>query len=1067
MATFTITTPVNIDSLSGKTGGDVYNINGGYLTIDQDSRYGTNQSTSSSWGIMTLSATLGGTVEVNSTLVRLIAYDTGTGNVPAIGTTISQGGASGILLGVYDTLASEPTTAGSAMPADGYIKIRQWNSVAYTTGALTGIGANATAADRAGWLELVGDEASVCIANRLGLLKMQGDYFELGTTDGTRATTYQIPSHNTLQYHGGVEVETGSGTGVYEFYPCAGTKTALLASFATDEVRGKICWISSAGLLRFGHDGTNSTGGYCPAAGRKIRMYNIFLANCTTAARTANSVPHATMASRYEFATTGGGVLEFDKVSCAWYMNLLQPFSLDITNVVTLDSLVISEVVLPIAFDKVHVGMSQAGEYPTFSGTTLLAGGTISNCVWAHASVASSGGVCLFTDCNDFTLSNIHTKILTRAAATTAYAFILTRTNNFTFNDTIVGGARIVLGATISTYINNTIYYDRPSGNTTSTIPFYLIDMASLCIDTYIDGLSFGGLNLVQPYRGILQIGPAGSINTVLRNLGTYASPLDLGGAYIENASWSRTTTVLTITSVAHGLEVADVIALNIMSDTSVNAVTTTTATLEAVATVPTADTFTITVSNAGTTSGTCSYYPCMTGTVANSQNGAVANGLTIQRVYTQHTRGTIIASDNSSKNIQLDSVFGTDWGAPLFAGLNCNTRMCMHTAALTAQTSCYGTHFLDYYTTGIPTNTAGVSWTRATTTATITSTGHKMRTGDLINVTVTSDTGAIVLGQKTITATTSNAFTFTCLNAGGASGTLTFVPLHGRFAVLMNEPTAETSAQVTLANGAAFTSAGGLYMPVIGHSAIFETPYYMLGHLNFPIAQAVMAGGTIANYHTQYDIDTGSGFSTYKNLHYPRTGAGGTNGSTNVTMTSTTGVEVGDYVFGTNIGPNAKVTSITNGTTVVVDNANIGTVSGTLIFNHLPSESDIPSTGAKVRVKITTVTTNSTAITSLYFFMQSNDTTRAYQYPLDVITLSLEGLVSGSDVVIRTSGTETVLDSADSVSTYSYTYETPSTVDIAVYKAGYIPWFLNGNVLGLVDGSVQVSQFIDRAYLV
>lgn len=38
MATFTITLSQNIDSLVSKTGGDIYNVNGGTLTIDQDSR---------------------------------------------------------------------------------------------------------------------------------------------------------------------------------------------------------------------------------------------------------------------------------------------------------------------------------------------------------------------------------------------------------------------------------------------------------------------------------------------------------------------------------------------------------------------------------------------------------------------------------------------------------------------------------------------------------------------------------------------------------------------------------------------------------------------------------------------------------------------------------------------------------------------------------------------------------------------------------------------------------------------------------------------------------------------
>lgn len=39
MATFTVTTAQNIDALASKTGGDIYNINGGTLTIDQDSRF--------------------------------------------------------------------------------------------------------------------------------------------------------------------------------------------------------------------------------------------------------------------------------------------------------------------------------------------------------------------------------------------------------------------------------------------------------------------------------------------------------------------------------------------------------------------------------------------------------------------------------------------------------------------------------------------------------------------------------------------------------------------------------------------------------------------------------------------------------------------------------------------------------------------------------------------------------------------------------------------------------------------------------------------------------------------
>jgi len=275
LATYAITTAVNIDSLAAKAGSDTYNINGGYLTVDQDTRYGANQNTSAAMGNLTLSATLGGTVEFTSVGVRLIAYTAGTGNVPAYGTTISRGSASATLLTVYATLASAPTAVGAAMPATGFIKVRGWNLTEYTAGALTGIGATASGASVPGWLEIVGVDVLTQTCNRLGTYKVRGDWFALGTTDGVRATTYQVPSHGSLVHLPGVWVETAAASGVYEFYPNAGSAAATSAVFGTEELRGRVCWVSTAGLVRFGHDGTTSTGGFIPESGRKVRIPSI------------------------------------------------------------------------------------------------------------------------------------------------------------------------------------------------------------------------------------------------------------------------------------------------------------------------------------------------------------------------------------------------------------------------------------------------------------------------------------------------------------------------------------------------------------------------------------------------------------------------------------------------------------------------------------------------------------------------------------------------------------------------------------------------------------------------
>jgi len=1070
MATFAITTPVNIDSLAGKTGGDTYNVNGGYLTIDQDSRYGTNQNTSASIGPMTLSATLGGTVEINATLVRLIPYNTGSGNVPASNTTISQGGASGLLIGVYSALNVAPTTAGSAMPASGYIKIKQWNSTPYAAGALTGIGANATAADVQGWIEIVGDEAGLCTVNRLNLFKVQGAYYEIGTTDGVRATTYQIPSNGTLQYHAGVEVETSAGSGVYEFYTCAGSLAALAANIATDAVRGKVCWISTAGLLRFGHDGTNSTGGYIVPTGCKIRIANIFFANCTTAARTVNVLPNATLATRYEFATTGGGALEIDKASIGWYMNINQPYSVELTNVGVLTALVFTEIASPIAWDNVNVGQEAANTQISLTLNLSFAGGTISNSTFARAAQAASGTyVSSFTDINGFDFTNCTFRSYVKAANATTGSINAVRAVDCTFTTTKLGGGRAFLTTCTDVPFTTTTYWDHPALTTGTAIPMYAFDIGTNCLNCTFDGVTFGGLTLVQPYSGILNVGAAGCTNIKLRNLGTYASPLDMGDARRDGQAWTRVTTTATVTSTAHGLKTGDIIYV-IVSD-SVAAITVAAKTLTG---APTANTFTFACLNAGAASGTLSYYPTMAATLVALAASAAANSITTQRCYVPHLRTNVISGDNSSKNVVLESVFGDYINAPLTPMLNQYTKGVGATLPLTAQTSVYGTHWFDYWTNEVSPNLSAQAWTRVTTTATVTSTDHGLRTGVLINVTISSDTAAIILGNKTVTVLTKDTFTFTCLNAGAASGTLTFKPLHGRIGLLMNESTAETVSQYTIDAGTpAFTSAGGLYMPVIGDQITFETPAFVLGHLNFPIAEVIMAGGTLTNYSLTYDLDTGAGYSgVFQNLSYRRAGGGGAGASTTVTMTDTTGVNVDDYVFGTNIAPLAKVVSIDSGTDITVSIANTGAVSGVLRFNQIPNTADIPSTGFKMKLRILTEVTNATAITSLYSFIFSDATTRAQQYPLDPVdaTFSFSGLEVGTEVVLFDS-TDTELKReviAGTTFEYDYTWTgTDSTGNYAlIWKDDKFPIKFTGITLGNTNIDVPIAQQEDLVYI-
>lgn len=84
--------------------------------------------------------------------------------------------------------------------------------------------------------------------------------------------------------------------------------------------------------------------------------------------------------------------------------------------------------------------------------------------------------------------------------------------------------------------------------------------------------------------------------------------------------------------------------------------------------------------------------------------------------------------------------------------------------------------------------------------------------------------------------------------------------------------------------------------------------------------------------------------------------------------------------------------------------------------------------------------------------------------------TLTLTGLVTGSDVTILSAGTETILatqeENSGTTYPYSYSYVAGTYVDVSVFLPGYIPFFVRNYLLGNADGSLPISQVADPSYL-
>lgn len=1043
---------------SARSAPDSYTINGATLTIDQDIRYGSGGATTYTLSSITINASYGGNVIIDGRYVRLIPFTGGSGTITA-GSTITCDSATGVVIGIYSSLTTAPVLTGVAT---GWIKVTAWNSVAFpTSGTFTQAGYTFTISgpDIAGWIEIVGDESATATVPRLGSFRMLGDWFYLSDTTGANTGTYQVPTNGSVTYLPGVQVETSVGSGVYEWYPNAGSVTATAATMATDAVRGKVCWCSTGGVLRFGHDGTNSTGGYVPVAGLKVRIPNIITANCTTAARGTNALPNATLATRYDFTTTGGGVIEFDKAAINWYPSLAQTYSVDINDTCIADSMSVTETATALNWSKVCVGVLAANSQTALALGILPNGTTLTDCVFARYNAASTGLYSIsISDAINVTLVNVRSPILVSVGNASTGSYSITRCKNVTMTNCV--HQRAAISYTDGFISNNCIVYDDAATTTKLAYARYGYDLAYV-LNSKIDNPNFGGLVGVAPTGGLVAYS-SGCVNGTLQNVGTFASPAPLGGSYFAGSTWSRATTTATITQAGHGLKTNDIIYVMVSSNTAAITVSAKTVT------VTNATTFTFTALNAGATSGTiCWRHQCAAYLVGLSA-GSACNNIKVKRCYVTGTRTSLYSVDNSSAGCTFESVMDCDfYPSPGMQLLSSYVKGIGAKNLTSAQTAVYGTIWLDMFRTKLPTgSTSGVSWSRSSTTCTVTLTNHELQTSDRIFVTTSSDISAVTRGAKAITAVTKDTFTFTCINAGAATGTISFDINSGAISLMMNEKTASTASQQNiLAGGAAFTSAGSVYMPTIGDSVEWIMPNFTIGHTGFSFEEPAMSGGTNTNHNVWYQIDTGSGFSSWKNLAYCQT-VSGTSGQFNLTVSDSSLLAVNDYVFGTNIAPYAKIQSITNATTVVLDIAHVGTVSGVGRFYQLPNES-IPVDGFKLKIKITTRATNTTAITNYLIYTKSTATSRAYQYPLDSVPFSLTGLQAGSEVRVYLGTdpeTATEIDGTESSgTTFTFSHSVPGQNGyIQIHALGYkyiqLPVTFESNSV-----SIPIQQQVDR----
>jgi len=525
----TITTDTYLDGGVARTAGESWTINGGILTIRTDTRYHANAPASmlGSLGATTISATLGGGVLIDATDVREVQFDTGSGNVPAIGTAVSQGGVSGYLLGVYASLSAAPSAVGGAMPASGFIKFREITGGNFAAGALTGIGANALGADTTSWIEIVYDQAIAITVPRLGFYRARGAWYELPqTTDNTTGQVIQIPTNG-----GGagtrvpcVWIETGAGTGIYEKFVAVSSTYFNTTNLGTD-ARSKFVMMDAGGTIRIGGDGVNSIG-FLPPSGCRIKIPNILGRQTSAANRAANLVPHATLATRPDFTTTAAGDIDFEYLMDDWYHLFTAAYKVRIIHSATMDIHTTSNEASPTELEDYATGVYQAASI-AFTATNNPLGGTVTDCRFYRAEAASNGHCWSMTGCSNYDFAGtVETGTIAYARSTGLISFSQCR--NFTQTGVFVAVANTVTPSTSFNFEFELIrYIDRLVGTTNATTGKYAVTCLVSSDNIVVQGIDFGGYANLHPYLGV--INASNCSNLKFRNGGTSAAPI--GGA--------------------------------------------------------------------------------------------------------------------------------------------------------------------------------------------------------------------------------------------------------------------------------------------------------------------------------------------------------------------------------------------------------------------------------------------------------------------------------------------------------------------------------------------------------
>lgn len=516
----TITASTNHDALTGRNAGEDITIQqGAVLTIDSYPQ----DTTSGILGDLNITS---GEIHIDGRRVREVAYDSGTGSLPAVGTSLTYG-ASG-------TAKVINLTSGTA--TSGVITITIQGVFEEPTGTITDGSWSATiTSSKIGVLKVFGEDQIWDATDGTCTLRITGDWYDIALGDGTDNQSIALP-HTGRQH--ALWIETGSGTNVFQIWHRVNTTTSTVffdsvSDWGNSFESGFVfSCVAGSGVVNFG----TSTNGGAPPLGARIRMPNVHLGTTTVAAPQTEIISNvlASHISIIDALVTENVFIDHLNASTV-------DVTLNQTNGATISdsalgisglSFIINNAA-PVTITNCcfRGGQNIGTEGPANVCQILdnLGGITFQDCVIVGGVNGNNGGVLLLTTMANFTFEGAN-KIVSMEQDENSMATLRCTTSSRVFNNgtlLVLNGSIFATAGSVNLQLGDIAWGQLTArGNTENTLA--ILNLAATDTVRVNSGRYLTGSG-VSPFRGA-QISLTDSANVTIQNFGSVTSKLNNGG---------------------------------------------------------------------------------------------------------------------------------------------------------------------------------------------------------------------------------------------------------------------------------------------------------------------------------------------------------------------------------------------------------------------------------------------------------------------------------------------------------------------------------------------------------